>query len=223
MGDKKNNITYDSYSKTWSGPTVSYPYGTDGIGEVAFEKMRNNLQHVCQISDDSGETYTYERMLIGAISFAKSLQSMGIKKGDHVLLLMDNHHYMASVWLGAVFAGTIICPFVFTEESIKNEIFELIEQINPKIMVTSYEGWIDEFKSIYNKLGMQCSIYVYQNKRVDCHDLRPLLETNVNIDGFTPEKINDPASDTLVLTLSSSTTGKSKLIMNTHMQFLAAL
>lgn len=216
-------ITYDSYSKTWAGPLGSYPYGRAGIGETVFKNMKDHLKHVCQISNDSGEVYTFERMLKTGVSFANSLRSMGIKKGDHVLLLMDNHHYMASVWLGCVFAGTIICPFVFTEESIKAEIHDLVEQIQPKIMVTSYLEWIDEFKDIYKALGMYCPIYVYDNKRHDCHDLRQLLEMNVNIDTIVPETIDDPAEDTVVLTLSSSTTGKSKLIMNTHMQIMSAL
>lgn len=219
MGD----ITYDSYSKTWAGPLGSYPYGRAGLGEIAFRNMKRNLTHICQISEDSGEIYTYERMLKAGISFAKSLHAMGIKKGDHVLLLMDNHHYMASVWLGCVFAGTIICPFVFTEESIKAEIHDLVEQIQPKLMVSSYLEWIDDFKEIYKAVGLECPIYVYDNKRHDCHDLRPLLEKKVNIDEFSPETINDPADDTVVLTLSSSTTGKAKLIMNTHMQLLCAL
>lgn len=217
------SITYDSYSKTWAGPLASYPYGWSGVGEIAFQNMKENLENVCQISADSGEIYTHERMLKAGVSFAQSLSRMGYKKGDHVLLLMDNHHYMASVWLGCVLTGVIICPFVFTEESIKAEIQELVEQIQPKLMITSFLEWIDEFQGIYTKLNTQCPIYVYENTRNDCHDLRPLLEIDVDIDTFVPATIDDPARDTLVLTLSSSTTGKSKLIMNTHMQILAAL
>jgi len=188
-----------------------------------LENMKANLSHVCQISDDSGEIYTYERMLKSAISFAQSLKELNVNKGDKILLLMDNHHYMTATWLGCVFAGAVLCPFMISEDSTREDTMELINQINPKLMLTSYFDQVEEFRGIFKELRMNCQIFTYKNQIFGCHDMKRLLERVVNIDDFKPTTIQDPAKDVFMLTLSSSTTGKAKLIMNTHMQFLLTM
>lgn len=57
-------------------------------------------------------------MLKAGISCAQELKSRGLKKGDNVLSLMDNHHYMLPTWLGAIFAGAVLCPFAMTDNSV---------------------------------------------------------------------------------------------------------
>lgn len=74
-----------------------------------------------QISDDSGEIYTNERMLKAAVSFANVLRGKGFVKGDKIVLLMHNHHYMLPTWVGCVLAGVILCPFHFTNSSVKGQ------------------------------------------------------------------------------------------------------
>lgn len=115
-----NKITFDSIEKLWRGPSVDvYPFGKSAVGEVVYKAMLNDLEHVCQISDDSGEIYTNERMLKAAVSFANALKAKGIVKGDKIVMLMHNHHYMLPCWLGCVLAGVIFCPFYFLDSSVK--------------------------------------------------------------------------------------------------------
>lgn len=109
-------FTYETETKTWKGASVPYPFEGQGVTDIAFSKMSQNLDHICQISDDSGEIYTNERMLKTAVSFATTLKyEYRIRKGDHILLLTENYHYMAGTWLGCVLAQAVICPFVFSE------------------------------------------------------------------------------------------------------------
>lgn len=109
-------FTYDPETKTWKGAYQPYAYKKEGVGEVVYESMTKSLDHVCQISDDSGETYTNEKMLKAAISFATALKyEFRIRQGDHIMLMTENYHYMAGTWLGCVFASATICPFVFSE------------------------------------------------------------------------------------------------------------
>lgn len=240
----KTDFTYNPESKTWAGPIIPYPYGTAGIGELMLENMKGNLNFVCQISDDSGEIYTYERMLNAAISFAEALKERGVRKGDHVLFYMDNHHYLAATWLGCIFSGAILCPFIVSEGTSQGELCHsfsykeknlmkfcllidevqfLIEQLKPKLMVTSMPDQITLFENIFQNLTMDCPIYMYENKIPGCHDLKPLLEKKVDIYGFQVPKIKDPAKELLMLTLSSSTTGTAKIIKNTHMQLISIM
>lgn len=89
------------------------------------------------------------------------------------------------------------------------------------MMVTSYLDAVDMFQSIFDQVNIDCPIYIYENQVPGCHDLKPLLEQNFSsFDQFQPESVLDPHHDLLVIILSSSTTGKPKLINGTHSQLL---
>lgn len=87
-------------------------------------------------------------------------------------------------------------------------------------MVTSYLDEVKWFQEVFMQLDIDCPIYTYDNDIEGCHDLRCLLETQVTIDDFKPEPIVNPDSDIFLVTLSSATTTKPKLINVTHKQFL---
>lgn len=180
-------------------------------------------------------------MLKAAVSFARAMKLKGIVNGDKVVLLMHNHHYLLPCWLGCVLAGVILCPFHFTNTSVKGlnslifetdshkiwniwftaELCELIEQINPKMMVTSYLDAVDMFQSVFKQVGIDCPLYIYENQIPECHDLKPLLEEHTSgFDKYRPRHVSDPDRELLVIVLSSSTTGKPKLINSTHSQLL---
>lgn len=45
-----SKVTYDSKTKTWSGPKVPYPFGNASVGELIFDNLKKNLDFVCQVS-----------------------------------------------------------------------------------------------------------------------------------------------------------------------------
>lgn len=111
--------------------------------------------------------------------------------------------------------------FSFTEE-----LTDLVQQIHPKMLITTYENLLDIFQSTLKEVKMDtdCPIYVYENTYPGCHDLKPLLENYfTSFEDFEPAGVNDAAKDTLILILSSATTGKPKLINCTHKQMLMQL
>lgn len=133
---------------------------------------------------------------------------------------MDHHHYMLPTWLGCALVGAILCPFTFTEESVKEEIADLVSQINPAIFITSENLNLELFEAVFTHLKLNIPTLTYNNNIITNDDLKPLLECDINIDDFALPKIEDPGKDTFILALSSSTTGKSKLIIITHKQML---
>ncbi|XP_063697725.1 probable 4-coumarate--CoA ligase 1 [Culicoides brevitarsis] len=217
------SVTFDAEKKIWYGPTKEYTYGNLGVAEVIFTFLKNNPEHVAQISDDTGKVYTSKAILKAAISFAQVLKAKNVGKNDNVLSLMDNHHYMMPAWLGVTFAGAVLCPFAMTDNSVKEEISDIVDQVQPKIFITSRLDLVDYFKSIFKNLNLDCPIYIYENTIDGCHDLKPLLEQDVDIDAFEVPKVENSAKDIVMLTLSSATTGKPKLINTTHMQVIAGL
>ncbi|XP_063709579.1 uncharacterized protein LOC134838065 [Culicoides brevitarsis] len=217
-----NKITFDAASNIWRGPELEKrPYGSKGVGEVVFEALLQDLKHICQISDDSGEIYTNERMLKEAISVANGLRAKGIKKGDTIVILMHNHHYLLPIWVGCVFAGAVLCPIYFGDSSVKGELCELMGQVQPKMMITSHLDAIEMFQGVFKQIGIDCPIYIYENAVEGCHDFKPFVENYFSsFDSFKPETIDNPDNDLFVIVMSSSTTGKPKLINSTHSQLL---
>lgn len=89
------------------------------------------------------------------------------------------------------------------------------------MMLTSYLDAVDTFQSVFKQVGIECPMYIYENQIKGCHDMKPLLEDHfTSFDQFKPEGMSDPDNDLLVIILSSSTTGKPKLINGTHAQLL---
>ncbi|XP_063706134.1 uncharacterized protein LOC134835194 [Culicoides brevitarsis] len=215
-------VTYDPVRKVWRGPDVeAHPYGKKSAGKVVYEALMKELDHVCQINDDSNEIYTNKRMLTEAISVANGLKAAGFQPGDKIVFLMHNHHYLLPTWLGCIFAGVVFCNFYFLDSSVKDELCELIGQIKPKMMITSYLDAIDTFKAVFEEVKIDCPIYIYENNRKDCHDWKPFLENFASpIEKFVPPSVEDPTKELLLIVLSSSTTGKPKLINTTHSQML---
>ncbi|XP_063703829.1 uncharacterized protein LOC134833444 [Culicoides brevitarsis] len=215
-------FTYEAETKTWKGAEVPFPFAGKGVPEVVFDAMTKYLDHVCQISDDTGVIYTNEKMLKTAISFATALKyEFRIRKGDHVLLMTENYHYMAGTWLGCAFAQAVLCPFVFSEgTSVKDEVMNLLRQIAPKLLVMTDVTQVESFKKILKDLGMDIPILMYENKIEGCHDLKPHLEADIDISCFKVPRVEDPENTTFMLTLSSGTTAQSKLTITTHQQLL---
>lgn len=88
-------------------------------------------------------------------------------------------------------------------------------------MLTSYLDAVDMFQAVFDQVNLECPIYIYENEIPGCHDLKPLLEEHkYGIDEFRPKKVSDPDRELLLIILSSSTTGKPKLINGTHSQLL---
>lgn len=45
-----NKVIFDPVKKVWRGPSVGeYPYGAKSVGEVIYEVLRQDLDHVCQV------------------------------------------------------------------------------------------------------------------------------------------------------------------------------
>lgn len=67
-------------------------------------------------------------MLKAGISFVNSAYKRGLKKGDAVVVLVHNYHYVLPSYLGCILGGFILCPIHFLDNSVKGGV--LITKIN---------------------------------------------------------------------------------------------
>uniref|UniRef100_A0A336L0Y1 CSON001432 protein n=1 Tax=Culicoides sonorensis TaxID=179676 RepID=A0A336L0Y1_CULSO len=215
---------YDPESKIWKGAVVPYPFPENsGVIDVTLNLMKQNLDWVCQISDDSGEIYTYARLLKEAFSLAYALKyKYGVRQGDRIILNMDYHHYMLPTWYACALAGAVLCPFILSGEP-QDEVTELVATINPVMLISSESKDLTMFDTILKTLNLKIPFITFNNDVETNDDLKPLLENDVNIDEFPLPKISDPSKEVFLLLLSSGTTSKSKLIPVTNKRVCASL
>lgn len=91
------------------------------------------------------------------------------------------------------------------------------------MMFTTHLDLVETFQSVFKQINIECPIYTYENQIQGCHDMKPLLEDHfTSFEEFIPASVDD-INETLVLILSSATTGKAKLIKCTHKQMLMQL
>lgn len=41
---------FDPVTKVWHGAITPFPFGQKGVAEIAYENMKANLDHVCQVT-----------------------------------------------------------------------------------------------------------------------------------------------------------------------------
>lgn len=213
---------FDQATKIWHGVVTPYIFEQKNVAQVSFENMKADLKHVCQISDDSGEIYTYERALKEAVNLAQNLkEKFHIKKGDRIIVFMDYHHYLLPTWLAVTLTGAVLCPFEFTHEVLKEDVASLISQIKPSMLITSEGKNFDIFEEVFSDLNFKdVHILTYDNNKPANHELKTLLNGNFDINDFVLPKIDDPDKELFALALSSATTGNIKLINISHKQML---
>uniref|UniRef100_A0A336MGN2 CSON001433 protein n=1 Tax=Culicoides sonorensis TaxID=179676 RepID=A0A336MGN2_CULSO len=208
---------YDPENKIWKGAVVPYPFPENsGVVDITLNHMKQNLDWVCQISDDSGEIYTYARVLKESFSLAYALKyKYGVRQGDRIFLYMDFHHYMLPTWYACALAGAVLCPFFHAGEP-QDEVAELVATINPVMLISSESKDLTMFDTILNTLNLKIPVLTYNNRISKNDDLKPLFENDVNMDEFPLPKIADPAKDVFILFVSSGTTSRLKLVPITN-------
>ncbi|MXO96789.1 AMP-binding protein [Erythrobacter aquimaris] len=153
--------------------------------------------HPAIIMAGSGETVTYGEMDAYANRFAELLRAHGLKRGDHVAILMENTvDYLQLVW-GSQRAGTMMVPI--STRLTAPEICYILKDAGAKLLITS--RYFDE---------------VMDDIRADCSDMEILAKDGDGEENlaaalatYPAEPIADQAPGQYML-YSSGTTGRPK-------------
>ena len=96
---------------------------------------QTRADHPAIVMAGSGETVTYGEMNAYANRFAQLMRARGLKRGDHVAVLMENTaDYLQIVW-GSQRAGTMIVP-ISTRLTVP-EICYILEDADVKLLITT--------------------------------------------------------------------------------------
>jgi len=162
------------------------------------------------------KTFTYSDVNIASNRVANSLAKMGIKKGDHAAILMENCPEFIYTWFGLAKLGAVEAPF---NPFHKGNILEyLINYSDAEILVIS-SGFIDEIKSVERDIKNVRKIIIagsYEEKPFKTIAVEPFPKLLQASD--TPPKTEVKYNDIMSLMFTSGTTGPSKGVLITHNQ-----
>jgi len=179
--------------------------------EEAARKYKNRPYFIFE-----GRSYSYREVNDTASIVAAGFAGLGVSKGDHVAILMENCPEFIFTWFGLARIGAIEAPF---NPFHKGNILEyLINYSDAEILVIS-SSFIEEIASIEGALKSVKKIIISGNyqgrpfKGIEAVPFNSLLEAK-----SSPPQVDATYKDIMALMFTSGTTGPSKGVLITHNQ-----
>lgn len=153
----------------------------DGMIELESYLLQQT-DNVFLIDDKTGDTCTYKKLFDSACSIAGFLSSLGLKRGDNLIIMMDNSVMLAKIYFGCLYAGITVVPvnpswthdqikfvindskssFLLTEAKYKNNLFiDTVKNILISNDITEREKNIYQLSEIesFSKINPQEFIF----------------------------------------------------------------
>src|SRR5918996_4294043 len=151
------------------------------------------------------QVYGYARAQEQIERAASSLRAAGVVRNDRVLVTARNTPAYLVSWLALMEVGAIQVPI--NPKSSEGELAGFVEQVEPKLVVTD-----GELAPMVGRAAADTGMSV---GRVDVGEL-----LDAPSDGRGPADVDE--TDVAVMIPTSGTTGRSKLVMQTHRAYVMA-
>ena len=163
-----------------------------------------------------GKAYTYGQVLEQSRRVAHGFAAMGVKKGDHVAVLMENCPEFIFTWFGLALLGAVEAPF---NPFHKGNILEyLINYSDAEILVIS-NSFIDEIRSVQDRIKKVRTIIIEgQFDDNPFKKIRALPFSMLLKEEASQSDVEVRYNDIMALMFTSGTTGPSKGVLITHNQ-----
>nr|AGW16013.1 4-coumarate:coenzyme A ligase 1 [Pueraria montana var. lobata] len=175
-----------------------------------FEKLSDFADRPCLIVGAASKTYTYAETHLISRKIAAGLSNLGIRKGDVVMILLQNSaefvfSFLAASMIGAV--GTTANPFYTAAE-----IFKQFTVSKAKLIITQ-AMYVDKLRHHDGtNLGEDFKVVTVDDPPENCLHFSVLSEAN---ESEVPEVEIHP-DDAVAMPFSSGTTGLPKGVVLTH-------
>ncbi|GKA46360.1 4-coumarate--CoA ligase 2 [Tanacetum coccineum] len=199
-------------------PDLPYISNHVPLHTYCFENVSRFSNRPCLVMGTTGTSYSYSQTHLLSRKIAAGLSTLGISKGDVIMLLLQNCAEFALTFMAASMIGAVITtanPFYTS-----GEIFKQFKSSNSKIIITQMQYVnklvIRESNGVEEYIGQVITIDDPPKK---CLHFSFLLQHDAeNI----PSVIIDP-NDTVALPFSSGTTGLPKGVILTHKSLITSV
>ncbi|WP_342709944.1 class I adenylate-forming enzyme family protein [Bradyrhizobium sp. B124] len=190
-------------------------YETITIGELVSRRARTHGSKTAIDVFDRGERATYSEMDRSSNKYARALQAFGVRKGDHIGVMLPNRIEFPILWFAIAKLGAVMIPI--NMRYTPREIEYVLSDTRAEFAVVDESAW-SAFSGMDpwpQDLGKERVISVGQLSGRTATNLNQLLN---GIDGSPVEEDIQP-DDLLNIQYTSGTTGFPKGCMLTHDYF----
>lgn len=179
------------------------------LGELLLQSVREFPNHTAVTF--MGKTFDYQTVYGYARQIAAYFQSIGIKKGDRIALMLPNCPQYVFSYYGAMLAGATIVQVnpMYKEQ----ELLHVLKDSGATTII-AYEPLIPIINNVLSDTSVEHS---YSVSFTNPSDFEQLLQHQLEYNPVTIE----PKEDVAVLQYTGGTTGRSKGAMLTHYNIVA--
>ncbi|KAJ8631958.1 hypothetical protein MRB53_025294 [Persea americana] len=184
-----------------------------------FEKITECSDAPCLISGSSGRMYTFAETHLICQKSAAGLSKLGIKKGDVIMILLQNSPEFAFSFMGASMIGAITTtanPFCTSAE-----IFKQFSASGAKLVITQSQ-YVDKLRDAgekFPKIGEDFTVITVDDPPETCLHFSVISGAD---EREIPSVSIDP-DDPVSMPFSSGTTGLPKGVILTHKSLISSV
>ncbi|KAJ9185608.1 hypothetical protein P3X46_005219 [Hevea brasiliensis] len=184
-----------------------------------FENLLSFADRPCLISGSTGKIYSFAETHLIAQKTAAGLSNLGIKKGDVIMILLQNCPEFVFSFMGASMLGAVTTtanPF-YTP----NEIFKQFTSSRAKLIITQsqYVDKLRDSQENHPKLGQDFTVITIDDPPENCLHFSVLSSAS---ESEIPDVTIHP-DDPVALPFSSGTTGLPKGVILTHKSLITSV
>ncbi|PSS32258.1 4-coumarate--CoA ligase like [Actinidia chinensis var. chinensis] len=184
-----------------------------------FENLTQFPDRTCLIVGSTGKTYSFSETHLLSQKVAAGLSNLGLKKGDVIMLLLQNCPEFIFSFMGASMIGAVTTtanPFYTA-----SEVFKQLNASNAKLIITQsqYVDKLGDAGDNYPKLGEDFALITIDDPPEKCLHFSVLSEAK---ETEIPSVSIDP-NDAVALPFSSGTTGLPKGVILTHKSLITSV
>lgn len=184
-----------------------------------FENVSGFGDRPCLIVGSANKVYSFADTDLISRRTAAGLTNLGIRKGDVVMVLLQNCAEFVFSFMGASMIGAITTtanPFYTT-----SEIFKQFNASKAKLIITK-SNYVDKLRppaGAHPKIGVDFQVITIDKPPADCLNFSVLSEANENDAPIVSIHPDDPVA----LPFSSGTTGLPKGVVLTHRSLITSV
>ncbi|MCP4748628.1 MAG: acyl--CoA ligase [Desulfobacteraceae bacterium] len=165
---------------------------------------------------------SYRQLKIASDNLAVYLKDQGAKKGDRIILLMENCFEYVAAYYGILKAGAIVVPL--ETDTQKDSFNELYDQLEPFAVISGFrfERFL-ESADLQNRKN-SLSLLLLKEPKLSWKDSGHTIANlgDIMCDNRNQKSLNEISSDDLAsIIYTSGSTGKSKGVMLSHRAIVA--
>ncbi len=162
---------------------------------------------------------TFRELDLLSNRFSRVFQELGVRKGDHVAVMLPNCPEWIACWFGLAKLGAVLVAFNTQWKA--DGLEYALRQTDIKYCLLAAE-FQDEFKKAGRNPGLTPVIFDLAGGRVEIEESHSLSRILAGVSSEPVEGEPPRGGDPLIITYTSGTTGWPKAVVNPHRAYIAA-